>query len=132
MTSNFERVREFMRAMEQNVPHSPKFPSQNIQQLRIALIEEEISELKDAIQQNDLVEVADALADILYVVYGAGLAFGIDLDKCFREVHRSNMTKLDADGNPIKNPETGKIVKGPHYEEPQLERILRAQESMSL
>jgi len=132
MTSNFERVREFMRAMEQEGPRTPKFPAQTIQQLRIALIEEEVNELKDAIEQHDIIEVADALADILYVVYGAGLAFGIDLDKCFREVHRSNMTKLGADGAPIKNPETGKIIKGPMYEEPQLEPILRAQEVAAL
>lgn len=132
MTSNFERVREFMRAMEQDGPHTPKFPPQNIQQLRIALIEEEVGELKDAIEQRDMIEVADALADILYVVYGAGLAFGIDLDKCFREVHRSNMTKLDLDGNPIKHPETGKIVKGPNYEKPRLEPILRTQEVLAL
>ena len=123
--SNFEKVREFMETFNQNVQTEPEFPDLDTEQLRIDLIEEELGELKDACRQEDLVAVADALTDLLYVVYGAGHAFGIDLDKCFEEVHRSNMSKLGEDGKPIFR-EDGKVLKGPGYSEPDLARVLFA------
>ena len=121
--TNFEMVREFMLKFRQEVKTSPELPSKEVQLLRLELIAEELEELWDALDNNDLVEAADALTDILYVTYGAGLAFGIDLDKCFAEVQRSNMTKLGADGNPIYR-EDGKIIKGPNYEPPNLKDII--------
>jgi predicted HAD superfamily Cof-like phosphohydrolase len=121
--TNFEMVREFMDAFGQEVKPSPELPSEDIQHLRLELIAEELNELYDALEDKDLVEVADALTDILYVTYGAGLAFGIDLDKCFAEVQRSNMTKLGDDGKPIYR-EDGKIMKGPNYEQPDLRKIV--------
>lgn len=121
--SNFEKVGDFMEAMGQEVRIEPGFPSLNVQALRIDLISEEFKELVDAIATKDLVEVADALTDLLYVVYGAGHAFGIDLDSCFDEVHGSNMSKLGEDGRPIYR-EDGKVLKGPNYFPPDLEEIL--------
>ena len=112
--TNFEKVKEFMIKFGQEVKKNPEFPNDNVVDLRIKLIEEELQELKDAIKNNDIVEVADALTDILVVTYGAGLAFGINLDKCFDEVHRSNMSKLSSEGKPIYN-EYGKVMKGPNY-----------------
>lgn len=123
MASNFIRVMDFMNNFKQEVKYNPEFPDEKVQKLRISLIEEELEELKEAIENKDIVEVADALTDILYVTYGAGAAFGIDLDKCFEEVHNSNMSKLDRDGRPIYR-EDGKILKGPDYFEPNLEKIV--------
>ena len=124
MASNFTRVMDFMNNFKQEVKYNPEFPDEKVQKLRISLIEEELEELKEAIENKDVVEVADALTDILYVTYGAGAAFGIDLDKCFEEVHNSNMSKLDRDGRPIYR-EDGKILKGPDYFEPNLEKIVK-------
>jgi|TARA_E500000318_G_scaffold110129_1_gene124789 predicted HAD superfamily Cof-like phosphohydrolase len=124
MASNFIRVMDFMNNFKQEVKYNPEFPDEKVQKLRISLIEEELEELKEAIENKDIVEVADALTDILYVTYGAGAAFGIDLDKCFEEVHNSNMSKLDRDGRPIYR-EDGKILKGPDYFEPNLEKIVK-------
>ena len=121
--TNFEKVKEFMFTFGQEVKENPEFPNDNIVDLRIKLIEEELQELKDAIINNDIVEVADALTDILVVTYGAGLAFGINLDKCFDEVHRSNMSKLSSEGKPIYN-EYGKVMKGPNYSPPDLKKIV--------
>ena len=121
--TNFEKVKEFTTVFGQGVPDTPSFPAKDVIKLRIELIREEFQELKDAIKDKDLVEVADALTDILYVTYGAGVAFGIDLDACLAEVHRSNMTKLGADGKPVHR-EDGKIIKGPNYEKPNLKPIL--------
>lgn len=121
--TNFEMVREFMNAFGQEVKTKPELPSTEISDLRIGLIQEELEELIWAIRDKDIVEVADALTDILYVTYGAGLAFGIDLDKCFAEVQRSNMTKLGSDGKPIYR-EDGKIQKGPNYDPPNLKKVL--------
>lgn len=123
MVSNFIRVMDFMNNFGQEVKYNPEFPDEKVQKLRISLIEEELTELKEAIENKDLVEVADALTDILYVTYGAGAAFGIDLDKCFKEVHNSNMSKLNRDGRPIYR-EDGKIMKGPDYFEPNLKKIV--------
>ena len=123
MVSNFTRVMDFMNNFKQEVKYNPEFPDEKVQKLRISLIEEELEELKEAIENKDIIEVADALTDILYVTYGAGAAFGIDLDKCFEEVHNSNMSKLDRDGRPIYR-EDGKILKGPDYFEPNLEKIV--------
>lgn len=123
MASNFTRVMDFMNNFKQEVKYNPEFPDEKVQKLRISLIEEELEELKEAIENKDVVGVADALTDILYVTYGAGAAFGIDLDKCFEEVHNSNMSKLDRDGRPIYR-EDGKILKGPDYFEPNLEKIV--------
>lgn len=117
--TNFEMVREFTEKFKQPIPETPSFPSKDVIKLRVELIREEFQELKDAIKEKDLVEVADALTDILYVVLGAGIAFGIDLDKCFAEVHRSNMSKLGADGEPVYRKD-GKIIKGPNYSKPDL------------
>ena len=124
MVSNFTRVMDFMNNFKQEVKYNPEFPDEKVQKLRISLIEEELEELKEAMGKEDIVGVADALTDILYVTYGAGAAFGIDLDKCFEEVHNSNMSKLDRDGRPIYR-EDGKILKGPDYFEPNLEKIVK-------
>lgn len=121
--TNFEMVGDFMSACDQEVKDIPEFPDSDIIELRKSLMKEEWFELLDAIESRDLVGVADALTDILYVVYGAGHAFGIDLDACFEEVHESNMSKLGDDGYAIKN-EFGKVMKGPNYFEPDLARLL--------
>ena len=122
--SNFSSVKKFMETFGQEVKNKAEFPSKKIQDLRVSLIDEELSELKEAIENKDLKEVADALTDILYVTYGAGHAFGIDLDKCFDEVQRSNMSKLDEKGKPIFN-EHGKVLKGPNYFKPNLEKYIK-------
>ena len=111
--TNFNDVKKFMQTFGQDVQFKASFPDAKIQNLRLKLIEEELSELKEAIKNKDIVEVADALTDILYVTYGAGIAFGIDLDKCFEEVQNSNMSKLGDDGKPIYN-DAGKVMKGPN------------------
>ena len=121
--SNFNKVKTFMNTYGQNVKEKPSIPDEKIVQLRIALIEEELNELKEAINNNDIVEVADALTDILYVTYGAGHSFGVDLDKCFDEVQNSNMSKLGENGKPIYN-ESGKVMKGPNYFAPNLKKII--------
>ena len=121
--TNFEKVKEFMTTFGQEVKDKAEFPNEKIVELRKKLIDEEFNELKDAINENDLIEVADALTDILVVTYGAAVAFGIDLDKCFKEVHRSNMSKLSEDGKPIYN-EFGKVMKGPNYFKPNLKQFL--------
>ena len=121
--SNFESVKVFMRTFGQEIKDKPSFPSAKITQLRHSLIEEELNELKEAIDKNNLKEVADALADILYVTYGAGHAFGINLDACFTEVQSSNMSKLGKDGKPIYN-EYGKVLKGPKYFKPDLSKFV--------
>lgn len=122
--SNFNSVKKFMETFGQEVKITANFPDEKIQKLRVDLIEEELSELKEAIDKKDIKEVADALTDILYVTYGAGHAFGIDLDKCFDEVQRSNMSKLDDNGKPIFD-ENGKVLKGPNYFKPNLEKFLK-------
>jgi len=122
--SNFSSVKKFMETFGQEVKNKAEFPSEKIQDLRVSLIDEELSELKEAIENKDIKEVADALTDILYVTYGAGHAFGIDLDKCFAEVQRSNMSKLDENGKPIFN-EHGKVLKGPNYFKPNLEKFIK-------
>ena len=122
--SNFEKVGDFMEAFGQEVLYVPTMPDFNLAALRLDLIEEEVQELRDGLGRSSLLEVADALTDILYVVYGAGHAFGIDLDDCFHEVHRSNMTKLGEDGRPLYR-EDGKVMKGPNYEEPDLDQFIR-------
>ena len=121
--TNFEKVKEFMTTFGQEIKDKAEFPNKKIVELRKKLIDEEFNELKDAINENNLIEVADALTDILVVTYGAGVAFGIDLDKCFKEVHRSNMSKLSEDGKPIYN-EFGKVMKGPNYFKPNLKQFL--------
>ena len=121
--SNFSKVGIFMKTFGQEVKDKPSFSTDKINKLRIDLIKEEIDELRDAMKNKDLLEVADALTDILYVTYGAGHAFGIDLDKCFDEVQNSNMSKLGADGKPIYN-ESGKVMKGPDYFKPDLSKFL--------
>ena len=121
--TNFEKVRLFMKTFGQEVKIKPSLSTDKINNLRISLIDEELEELKNAIKNNDLKEAADALTDILYVTYGAGHAFGIDLDKCFDEVQRSNMSKLDKDGKPIYN-ESGKVMKGPKYFKPDLSKFI--------
>ena len=113
-----------MQTFGQEVKIKPSFPNKKIIDLRYSLIEEELSELKTAIKDNDITEIADALTDILYVTYGAGTAFGIDLDKCFEEVHNSNMSKLGPDGKPIYN-ESGKVMKGPKYFKPDFSKLLK-------
>lgn len=113
-----------MKIFGQEIKYKADFPDKKIQNLRLSLIEEELSELKEAIKNKDIKEVADALTDILYVTYGAGHAFGVDLDKCFNEVQKSNMSKLDANGKPIFN-EFGKVLKGPNYFKPDLEKFLK-------
>jgi predicted HAD superfamily Cof-like phosphohydrolase len=122
--SNFEMVGDFMEAFGQEVLYVPTMPDFNLSALRLDLITEEVQELQDALANKSMVDIADALTDILYVVYGAGHAFGIDLDDCFDEVHRSNMTKLGEDGRPLYR-EDGKVLKGPNYREPDLEQFIR-------
>ena len=121
--SNFEKVKKFMQTFGQEVETKPSLPSDKITNLRLALIEEELLELKEAMKNKDITEIADALTDILYVTYGAGHAYGIDLDKCFDEVQNSNMSKLGNDGKPIYN-EGGKVMKGPNYFKPNLKKFL--------
>ena len=121
--SNFDKVKIFMKTFGQEVKSKPSFSSEKVNKLRYDLIEEELQELKVAIENKDLLEVADALTDILYVTYGAGHAFGIDLDKCFEEVQSSNMSKLGEDGKPIYN-ESGKVMKGPKYFKPDLAKFI--------
>ena len=121
--SNFLKVKIFMDTYGQEVKSKAEFPNKNIVNLRLNLIKEELEELQEAIKQEDLLEVADALTDILYVTYGAGDAFGIDLDNCFNEVQKSNMSKLGADGKPIYN-QDGKVMKGPKYFKPNLKQFL--------
>ena len=121
--TNFERVRKFMETFDQEIKEKAQFPNEKITSLRYDLINEELGELKEAIDNNDIKEVADALTDILYVTYGAGHAFGINLDKCFEEVQNSNMSKLDLDGKPIYN-EKGKVMKGPNYFKPNLNKFV--------
>ena len=121
--TNFEKVGLFMKTFGQEVKNKPGLSSNKINELRISLINEELEEFREAIKNNDLKEVADALTDILYVTYGAGHAFGINLDKCFDEVQKSNMSKLGKDGKPIYN-EHGKVMKGPDYFKPDLSKFL--------
>ena len=122
--TNFEKVGLFMKTFDQEVKIKASLSTEKINELRISLINEELEELKEAIKNNDLKEVADALTDILYVTYGAGHAFGINLDKCFEEVQQSNMSKLNKDGKPIYN-EAGKVMKGPKYFKPDLNKFLK-------
>ena len=121
--SNFNKVGTFMKTFGQEVKTKPSFSSDKINKLRIDLIKEELEELQEAMKNKDLLEVADALTDILYVTYGAGHAFGIDLDKCFDEVQNSNMSKLGENGEPIYN-ESGKVMKGPNYFKPDLSKFV--------
>ena len=121
--SNFNKVGTFMKTFGQEVKTKPSFSSDKINKLRIDLIKEELDEIQEAMKNNDLLEVADALTDILYVTYGAGHAFGIDLDKCFDEVQNSNMSKLGENGEPIYN-ESGKVMKGPNYFKPDLSKFV--------
>ena len=121
--TNFEKVKKFMQTFGQEVKTEASFSDEKTNQLRLDLISEELDELKNAIETKDLLEVADALTDILYVTYGAGHAFGIDLDKCFEEVQNSNMSKLGNNGKPIYN-ESGKVMKGPEYFKPDLSKFL--------
>ena len=122
--SNFDSVKKFMKTFGQEVKEKSSFGSDKINELRYSLIKEELEELRLAIDSKNLVEVADALTDILYVTYGAGHAFGIDLDKCFDEVQQSNMSKLDDHGNPIYN-DSGKVMKGPKYFKPDLSKFIK-------
>ena len=122
--SNFQKVKKFMQTFSQEVKDKTEFPNKKIVQLRYDLIKEELEELNQAIKDKDIKEVADALTDILYVAYGAGHAFGIDLDECFNEVQKSNMSKLGLDGKPIYN-ENGKVMKGPNYFKPDLNKFLK-------
>ena len=122
--TNFNSVKKFMEVFGQEVKTKAEFPSEKIIKLRYNLIKEELDEFEEALKDRDLKEVADALTDILYVTYGAGHAFGIDLDKCFDEVQRSNMSKLDGDGKPIYN-EHGKVMKGPRYFQPDLGKFIK-------
>ena len=121
--TNFESVKKFMQTFGQEIKTKASFPNDKITKLRIDLIREELSELEEAIEKKDIKEVADALTDILYVTYGAGHAFGINLDKCFEEVQNSNMSKLGSDGKPIYN-ENGKVMKGPEYFKPNLGKFV--------
>ena len=122
--TNFDKVGTFMKTFGQEVKIKPSLSTEKINKLRIDLIKEELDELTEAMNNKDLLEVADALTDILYVTYGAGHAFGIDLDKCFEEVQNSNMSKLGEDGKPIYN-EAGKVMKGPKYYKPDLSKFLK-------
>lgn len=128
--TNFEKVKLFMQTFGQDVKFRPEFPDLDTQALRYDLIKEELDELYEAMAKKDIVEVADALSDLLYVVYGAGHAFGIDLDACFEEVQQSNMSKLGEDGNPIYR-EDGKVLKGPNFFEPNLKKVLEDQTKSS-
>ena len=121
--SNFEDVKTFMETFGQMVRTKPQFPDEETMQLRYDLIKEELNELEQAMKTKNLKEIADALTDILYVTYGAGYAYGINLDKCFKEVQRANMSKLGKDGKPIYN-EKGKVMKGPNYSEPNLKQFV--------
>jgi predicted HAD superfamily Cof-like phosphohydrolase len=121
--SNFNKVKTFMKTFNQEVKTKPSFSNDKVNKLRYDLIQEELDELKVAMENKDLLEVADALTDILYVTYGAGHAFGIDLDKCFDEVQLSNMSKLDEEGKPIYN-DAGKVMKGPKYFKPNFKKFL--------
>ena len=121
--SNFESVKKFMETFGQEIKEKASFPNDKITSLRYDLIKEELNEFKEAIEKKDIKEVADALTDILYVTYGAGHAFGIDLDKCFEEVQNSNMSKLGNDGKPIYN-DKGKVMKGPNYFKPNLSKFV--------
>ena len=122
--SNFKDVKVFMEKFGQMVRTKPQFPDDKTMQLRLNLIKEELSELEEAMKTKNLKEIADALTDILYVTYGAGYAYGIDLDECFKEVQRANMSKLGEDGKPIYN-EQGKVMKGPNYSKPDLGKLLK-------
>ena len=122
--TNFNKVGEFMKTFGQEIKNKPSLSDNKINKLRISLIQEELDELKEAMNNKDLLEVADALTDLLYVTYGAGHAFGIDLDKCFNEVQNSNMSKLGKDGKPIYN-EIGKVMKGPNYFKPDLTKFIK-------
>ncbi len=122
--TNFQKVKIFMQTFDQEVKLKPSFSTEKINELRYNLIKEELEELKQAMLNKDLLEVADALTDILYVTYGAGHAFGIDLDSCFEEVQSSNMSKLGEDGKPIRN-EAGKVMKGPNYYKPDLSKFIK-------
>ena len=122
--TNFEKVGIFMKTFGQDVKQTSSFSTDKINELRVSLIKEELDELIDAMNKKDLVEVADALTDILYVTYGAGHAFGINLDECFEEVQNSNMSKLDDNGKPIYN-DKGKVMKGPNYFKPDLSKFLK-------
>ena len=121
--TNFDKVGTFMKTFGQDVKTKPSFSTDKINKLRLDLIKEELTELTEAMNNKDLLEVADALTDILYVTYGAGHAFGINLDKCFQEVQNSNMSKLDENGKPIYN-EQGKVMKGPNYFKPNLSKFI--------
>ena len=122
--TNFEKVGTFMKVFGQEVKQNASFSTDKINELRLSLIQEEIQELVEAMNKKNLVEVADALTDILYVTYGTGHAFGINLDKCFEEVQNSNMSKLDRNGKPIYN-ENGKVMKGPNYFKPDLKKYIK-------
>ena len=122
--SNFQNVKKFMQTFGQEVKEKNEFPDEKVIQLRYELIKEELEELNQAIKDKNIREIADALTDILYVTYGAGHAFGINLDQCFDEVQKSNMSKLGADGKPIYN-ENGKVMKGPNYFKPDLNKFLK-------
>ena len=122
--SNFQSVKKFMQTFGQEIKDKTEFPNENIVRLRYDLIKEELEELNQAIKDKDMKEVADALTDILYVTYGAGHAFGINLDECFEEVQKSNMSKLGADDKPIYN-KNGKVMKGPNYFKPDLNKFLK-------
>ena len=122
--TNFQKVKTFMRTFDQEVKSKPSFSTEKINEWRYNLIKEELEEFKHALENKDLLEVADALTDILYVTYGAGHAFGIDLDSCFEEVQNSNMSKLGKDGKPIRN-EAGKVMKGPNYYKPDLSKFVK-------
>ena len=121
--TNFDDVKKFMKVFGQQVKTKPQFPDEKTMRLRFDLIKEELNELEQAMKTKNLKEIADALTDILYVTYGAGCAYGIDLDKCFKEVQRANMSKLGKDGKPIYN-EKGKVMKGPNYSEPNLKKFV--------
>ena len=121
--TNFNKVGTFMKIFGQEVKNKPSFSTDKINKLRLDLIKEELDELKEAMDNKDLLEVADALTDILYVTYGAGHAFGINLDQCFEEVQNSNMSKLDENGKPIYN-DAGKVMKGPNYFKPNLSKFV--------
>ena len=123
--TNFEKVRYFMKTFGQEIKTSADLSTDKINSLRVSLINEELEELKKAISERDILEIADALTDLLYVTYGAGHAFGIDLDKCFDEVQNSNMSKLDENGKPIYN-EHGKVMKGSNYTKPNLKQFIKA------
>jgi predicted HAD superfamily Cof-like phosphohydrolase len=124
MYTNFDKVRIFMEVMGQEVKETPEFPSQEIIDLRLRLIEEEVAELRAGVEAGDLVNVAKELTDILYVVYGMGHSLGINLDACFEEVQQSNLSKLDDEGNPILRESDGKVMKGPNYFEPDIESVI--------